>query len=275
MNMMLAILAFVVSVAAMMISGFARADGLPAERTLLPLYPTSADTLKLSMADPSCSRPYKLDYYSVKMASNNITVEIPEQIKIPTPTCTPSLREEFDLGRLPAGNYTLTVVSFLVDLDGQEVPNGRRALFSNVPIVVTDARAQKQAPWVTLDYTGQWWDPADPGSGLFIWQDAHDPNDPLLAAWFTYSADGKALWYVFQPKFETAFTTFTTDLFQTSRCPGSTAPPPNPTSSAVVGTAKLDFGSLESLGTVAGQFTFTVTLKGQRPRVISIQRFAP
>lgn len=275
MNMMSAVLALVAIVAAMMISGFACADGLPAEHALLPLNPTSADTLKLSMADPTCSRPYKLDYYSVKMASNNITVEIPEKIKIPTPTCTPSLREEFDLGRLPAGNFTLTVVAYLVDENGLPVPNGIRALFSNVPIVVSDARAKKQAPWVTLDYTGQWWDPTDPGSGLFIWQDARDPNDPLLAAWFTYSADGKALWYVFQPKFETAFTTFTTDLFQTSRRPGPTAPPPNPTISAVVGTAKLNFGSLESLGTVAGQFTFTVTLKGQRPRVISIQRFVP
>jgi hypothetical protein len=263
------------AVVAMSTSDIAYADVLPVEHALLPLNPSSADNLKLSMSDPTCSRPNKLDYYSVKMARNNIIVEIPEQVRIPIPACTALPREEFDLGRLPAGNYTLTVVAFLVDVNGQIVPNGSRALFSNTPFTVTDARINKQAPWVTLDYTGQWWDPTDPGSGLFIWHDARDQNDALLAAWFTYSPDGKPVWYVFQPKFETAFTTFATDLLQTSRKPGPTDSPPNPTSSTNVGTAKLNFGYNGLYRTGDVPFTFTVKLKGQLPRVMNIQRFTP
>ena len=54
-------------------------------------------------------------------------------------------------------------------------------------------------------------------------------RDRVLAAWFTYGADGKPIWHVFQPTWQTFATTATADLLRTSRPPGTTIPPPNPT----------------------------------------------
>ena len=168
------------------------------------------------------------------MTQNNITVTLGETLNGLVPTCPPSApREEIDLGRLPAGSYTLTMT---------EAANGiaprSGIVFANAPFTVTDARATKFPPYVRLDYSGHWWDPNDSGWGLFIW---HDARDNVLAAWFTYTPDGKPIWYVFQPTFNTSSATATTPLRQTSRLPGSTSPPPGPTSSTVVGSASLDF----------------------------------
>jgi len=243
------------------------AQTLPPDHALTPLNPTSADSLKLSMPDFACTRANNLDIYQVKMSKNNIVVEQPEKQRPPVQSCTNPPRLEFDLGRLPAGNYTLTMNA--VDVDTQL----SRTLYANVPLVVADARAAKQSPYVGFDYSGLWWDPADSGSGLFIWQDANDPNDAVLAAWFTYSVDGKPQWFVFQPKWETTSITLAADLIQTSRKPGPTVPPPNPTSSNVIGTAKLNFFGDAQSG--RGSKVMVITLKGQAPLVIKIERFKP
>lgn len=240
---------------------------LPPEHALLPEGATSADTLKLSMSDPACTRPNKAEPYRVTMVSNNITIQLGEKINTSSHPCASKAREKFDLGKLPAGDYTITAFGFDI------VTSAKKTYFENVPFSIADARAVKQKPWVAFDYTGQWWDLRNSGSGLFIWQDARDPNDALLTAWFTYSADGKAKWYVFQPKFNTAYSTLTADLLETSRPPSATVPPPNPTSNAVAGSATLNFNDLLRPG--IGLYTFTVTLKGQAPKVINIQRFKP
>ena len=233
---------------------------------LLPLNPTSADNIKLSVLDRSCGGAYryKSDSYRVSMTQNNITVTLGETLSGLVPTCPPSApREEIDLGRLPAGSYTLTMT---------EAANGiaprSGIVFANFPFTVTDARATKVAPYVRLDYSGHWWDPNDSGWGLFIW---HDARDNVLAAWFTYTPDGKPMWYVFQPTFNTSAATATTPLRQTSRLPGSTSPPPGPTSSTVVGSASLDF---TNFGTAdEGKLTYTFT--GGVQQVRNIQRFKP
>ena len=249
------------------VMGAVFAQVLAPEHALLPVAPTSADTLKLSMSDPTCLRPNKGDTYRITMVSNNITVELGEKISSGSPPCASKAREEFDLGKFPAGSYTVTAIAFDID------SGAKKTYFENVPFTVADAREVKQKPWVAFDYTGLWWDPTDPGSGLFIWQDARNPNDPFLATWFTYSADGKPQWYFFQPKFNTAYGALATDLFQTSRFSSATIPPPNATSSVVVGSATLDFFASYIPG--LGPYRFTVTLKGQAPKIISLQRFRP
>lgn len=249
------------------------ADGI-----LLPAKPTSADNIILSIGGRTCSRGYAENRYSVSMAQNNITVKLGEQgPPILIGVCPSQPRDEIDLGKLPAGSYTVTVI---------ESVNGPFKInpIQNAPFTVTDARVIKQKPWVSLNYLGMWWDPADSGSGLFIWQDAIDNT---FAAWFTYSADGKPSWYVFQPVFGDASATRPADLLQTDRKPGTTIPPPNPTSNIVVGTASLDFSTYTGVaqdGTsfitgarsgATGTAKFEVTFKGQATRVITIQRFKP
>jgi hypothetical protein len=233
---------------------------------LLPKNPTSADNLKLSIPPSSDCYLYKANPYRVTMSQSNITVTMGE---IGEPRiCAPLLarpQREFDIGRLPAGNYTLTVTDAFVS----GVPI--MTLIDKAPFGVTDAREPKAAPYVRLDYSGHWWDPNDSGWGLFIWQDAKSPTDSMLAAWFSYTADGKPMWYVFQPKWQTSSATTEVALLQTSRPPGATSPPLGSTSNSSVGTASLDFTNFG----MTDEGTLTYTFINGAKQVRKIQRFKP
>ena len=249
-------------------AGTALAQFLPFDYKLVPANPTSADSLKVSILNTTCGgiNPYVGNSYSSNMSQNQLTItmgpHVPQRLGQICPSSSAQPREEFDLGRLPSGNYTLTLFR------PPTPDNLGGTLIDNVPFTVTDARATKVAPYVRLDYSGHWWDPNDSGWGLFIW---HDARDNVLAAWFTYTPDGKPIWYVFQPKWETNAATFTTDLLQTSRLPATTSPPPNPTTYAVAGSASLDF---TNFGT-ADEGKLTYTLTGGAKLVRNIQRFKP
>lgn len=245
---------------------------VPVGHYLVPSNPTSADSVTVSMGLHCSLAAFKANAYRVSMTQNNITVSLGElrtDLVFPG-ICPPGLpRQEVDLGRLPAGNYTLTVIHAPIGT------NPANVAVSNFPFTVTDARLAKTAPFVRLDYSGHWWDPNDPGWGLFIW---HDARDRVLAAWFVYGTDGKPIWYTFQPAWDTFAATFPAPLTQTSRMPGPTIPPPNPTSYTTVGSANLDFTSIANATTGAipfdaGKLTYTFT--GGPTTVRNIQRFKP
>jgi hypothetical protein len=143
--------------------------------TVLPANPTSADDIKLSLSTRTCGGgfAYKANSYNVSMVQNNITVFLGERLSGIVPLCPPGPREEVDLGRLPPGNYTVTVVDFPGNV---RVRNGP---LNNYPFTVANPRPAKAAPYVRLNYSGTWWDPNDPGWGLFIWQDASRPTDTI------------------------------------------------------------------------------------------------
>lgn len=267
------IVLFALFLAAILCAGQARAQLLvPGSNFLFPTNPTSADNITLSTG-LSCGRAaFKANAYRTSMSQNNITImlgEVRTDVAFPA-TCPPGApRVEIDLGRLPAGDYTLSMI---------QAANGTFppvTTISNFPFTVTDARLAKTAPFVRLDYSGHWWDPNDPGWGLFIW---HDARDRVLAAWFVYGTDGKPIWYTFQPAWDTFAATFPAPLTQTSRMPGPTIPPPNPTSYTTVGSASLDFKSIANATTGAipfdaGKLTYTFT--GGPTTVRNIQRFKP
>jgi hypothetical protein len=246
-------------------SGEASAQAL--NGLLFPSKPSSADSLKLSIRDRTCSgqEPYVANPYRISMSNNNVTVTLGQRTPGLVGLCPPPAREEIDLGRLPAGDYTLTVD------EGPQTTQGSPLFISNVPFTVTDARATKAAPYVRLDYSGAWWDPNDSGWGLFIWQDARGPNDSLLAAWFSYTPDGKPMWYTFQPKWQTSTATVEASLLQASRPPGATSPPPGITSSVTVGTASLDFTNFST----ADEGKLTYTFNNGTKLVRTIQRLRP
>lgn len=237
----------------------------PISASLLPFAPTSADTLRISMGDRTCGNGDRVrigNPYRVSMNNNAITVTLGFLQSFPVPLCPPAPREDIDIGRLPAGNYTISLIA-------DAVPPAQPYVYaSNVPFTVTDARASKSSPYVRMDYSGHWWDPNDSGWGLFVWQDA---KDNVLAAWFTYGVDGKPIWWVFQPRWQSATATQTAALIQTSRAPGPNSPPQNPTLLTQVGTASLDFtrADLSESGTITYQIGNGPTLTR------SIVRFAP
>ena len=238
------------------------------EAVMFPGNPTSTDTIKLGLGRPCGATTSGVNLYRVGMAQNNVTVTLANNLYGPV-QCggpDPGGGDEIEIGRLPAGNYTLNVI------EPENLPNyPAHSLVSNYAFTVTDARAAKAAPWVRLDFSGHWWDPADSGWGLFIWQDARSPTDSILAAWFTYAPDGKSMWYVFQPQWQTHAATTTATLLMTGRPPGPTSPPPGNTGTLSVGTASLDF-----TGTgVAGKGKLTYKFGDGPTLVREIQRFMP
>jgi len=234
--------------------------------SLLPPNPTSSDNLRLIMPARQCAGGvlYTGNRYNTSMTNNHIVITLGAQVNsgsVPGGLCPPQPGEEIDLGRLPAGNYTMSLVDPL--------PRPEKPVFSNIGFTIADARVAKVFPFVGLDYSGHWWDPSDSGWGLFIW---HDASDNVLAAWFTYAADGRPMWWVFQPKWRTNVETLDADLVQTSRLPGPTSPPPNPTSVAAIGKARLEFSRVLTTAET-GTITYTI---GSGPTITrTIQRFKP
>lgn len=238
-------------------TGVVNAQGLP-YGALVPQNPTTADNIKLTGVKGFCG-PYKTNAYRLNMVENNLIVRLGENPNYIVGVCPPEPIDEYDLGRLPVGNYTLTVIRNPADS-----PTSYPAI-NNVPFAVITAPARVQRPTIRLVYDGSWWNPADSGSGLFIWQ---DQLNRTFAAWFTYSAEGKPQWYVFQPTWPTSSATGTVDLIQTSRMPSASAPPPNPTTNNIVGKASLDFTNFSTVD----KGVLTITLTGGAKQVINIQR---
>ncbi len=235
------------------------------EGILFPANPTSADNLKV-LASRRCPT-YKANSHRVSMSENNITLAFGE-LRLLEGVCgplQPTPLVEIDLGRLPAGNYTLTSLKAPVGNAPSET------VYDRVPFTIADARASKMAPYVSLDYSGHWWDPNDSGWGLFIWQGAYLDRDNLLAAWFTYTPEGKPMWYVFQPPWETSTSTFNADIVQGERLPSTTSPPPLPGTFTSVGRARLDFTNYGNAD--EGKLTYNFTDGKTLTR--TIRRFRP
>jgi hypothetical protein len=244
--------------------------GLFAQVAVLPTRPTSTDRLVVSIPPRTCGglEPYRTNPYSVTMVQNRITIQLGERIPGIVPVCPLAPREEVDLGVLPPGEYEYSVLERAIG-SNDVVP-----LVTNQPLTVTDARAAKVAPYVRLDYSGTWWDSSDPGWGLFIWQNAASPRDEVLAAWFTFGADGRANWYTFQPTWRTSTATHDAPLVQSARPPSNSNPPPGPTNNSSVGTAALDFTT--PIGaTRFDTAVLTYTIGNGTRQTRTIQRFSP
>jgi hypothetical protein len=225
----------------------------------LPLNFTSAQRVVFGVQDPLCSEAlrFKGNPYSVSIDGFKISVRVGEidASGVVVPLCPPGNPLQIDLGVLPPGIYTYQVFE-------RSSSNAVRPT-SEGTIRITDHRATKAAPYVVRDYSGTWWDAADPGWGLFIWQDANSSKDSLLIAWFTYDPSGQPVWYTFQPEWATSTATKEGTLFRSTRPLGVGTPPPGDTTRVAVGTASIDFTSLRNEAFVA---TFKYQL-GSSPAV--------
>ncbi len=200
---------------------------------LIPPKPTSTDYIVYikAIGTAPCGRaPYK----TIKMVNNNITIEFstyPPVVGAPLPRLPGLLddTEMVEIGQLPPGDYTITPVN-------AECPVEKKPAIGTTPFAftVTDGRTTRFMDGGGIDLSGHWWDADNPGSGLFVWQDAAKNT---LVAWFTYTADGKAVWYVFQPKMYDRIVGSTAPLLQTSKPPGNTIPLTGSTQFNTVGEA--------------------------------------
>ena len=149
-----------------------------------PVAPSSADTITMRI-DRGRASPYFADSYRVSQQNNRLRVTLGSVALLPgvPPPSLPNAQFTFvELGRFPAGSYSVDVVA-------QDASNrGEVAIATGLSLLVSDARTSKSAPYVQLNYADHWWNPAESGWGLFI---RHDNRDRVLAAWFTYGSDNK------------------------------------------------------------------------------------
>ena len=237
---------------------------------LYPAAPTSADNIILSFGITTCPAPMPVkDWYRVATSGNKIRVTLGAVGIVPgastlCPSAPPGIYLYADLGRFPAGTYLFDFV--------KEFADGTATTYaSNIAVTVTDARALKKAPFVTLNYSGHWWDPAEPGWGLFVWQ---DEKDNLLAAWFTYGDDGKPVWYTIQSGSWKGPSYYEGLLIATSQ-PGINGFVKSTTVAAQpIGTATLAFGSIRNGDSHGEEGQFTYTRNGVTQTKV-IRRFKP
>ena len=205
---------------------------------IYPALPTSADNIVLSFPLTICPTPTPLkDWYRVAMVGGRIRITLGPIGRTAgqlCPSAPPGIYLYADVGRLPAGNYVIDVM--------KEASDGTTTVAqSNIALSVSDGRAGKILPYVTLNYSGHWWDPTDPGSGIFIW---HDEKDNVIAAWFTYGEDGKPVWYTIQAGRWTSFGRYEGQLITTGRPGANRFVQDNTVVATPVGTAILQFFSI-------------------------------
>lgn len=224
-----------------------------------PAAPSSADTITMRVGGRG-----SINYagsYRVSQESNRLRVVFGVASlasPIPFPPVPGSEFTYFELGKLPAGTY-------LVDVFAPSSTNqGDVAIATGISLIVTDARISKAGPFVQLNYADHWWNPAESGWGLFIWQ---DKLDRMLAAWFTYGSDNKADWYTIQAGRWVFFNQYDGQVIKTTGPAFAAFVPGSAVQVQVVGTASLNF-------TDANNGTFTYTLNGVT-QTKTISRFKP
>ncbi len=206
--------------------------------TIVPSNPTSDDNINFVRVEGAVACRRLEPTYKISMLDNHITITFGEwdkSIQITLPPPDSRYTDLANIGRLPPGDYTLTtrgppcLSTFTT----------RQPDLQNFAFKVSEGKLTKGNLKPALDYSGHWWDENDPGWGLFIWQDG---AGNMLAAWLTYTADGKPAWYVFQPTTWPDITSaFPVDVWQTSKPPGAISPPVGDAKLTKVGFAGLTF----------------------------------
>ncbi|HEX3097676.1 MAG TPA: hypothetical protein VHQ02_08160 [Usitatibacter sp.] len=159
------------------------AGAAQAQLSLDPPNPTSIDTLRLRYAHVGCTNGQSVQ---VQQESTLITVQVERAALAPDCGTTAGFFEDFTLGRLPAGEYDVSLVV-------NPVPGSLAASQLLGPVHVSVARL---APAALLhphdDYSDMWWNPREPGWALSVRQ----LSEKLFMVWATYDDAGKPAWLV-------------------------------------------------------------------------------
>ncbi len=220
------------------VTGLAHAQTSPVSASFIsihPAQPTSADYISLVVGNPplgisfgSCNNFIK-NPFTLTIVQNNIIITFdntswPLGNVIGVPPPSPYKPVPIDLGRLPAGDYVLTSIG--APCGQYFLPGILKPIYYG--FTVKDHRPQKVFPFNSQNFSGHWVDAKLPGHALFI---THDEQENVLATLLTYQANGKPVWYVFQPKWAGVGRTEFSPLWEASK-PSNQTPP-------LVGTTKL------------------------------------
>jgi hypothetical protein len=163
------------------------------------------------------------------MSGNKITVAATRLVDL-----CPGV-SDYDLGRFPAGEYSVEVVG----ASGL----GLGPVLWTTSFVVPSRAIPRNGPnahiYSDVNYTDLWWDPQRSGWGVMI---THRPDGTLFAAWFDYGRNGQPVWYTFLGKPLTGY--FFTGQVMMSNGPNPATPPfGSSTGMTVIGEGAFRFGA--------------------------------
>jgi hypothetical protein len=237
-----------------------------------PRAPTSADNITLILASECHTVSlFGGNLYDVSMQDQTVIVTLGVRARVALPGCPPSQIEyypfEVDIGRLPAGKYKLLMRYQWLEDNGTITKTD----YPEDGFVVTSAREQKNAPYPMRNYSGTYWDPSDPGSGVTIWQNQRGNKDELLVTWFSYDSTGQAVWYSFDPTWSSPASTNTVPVYRIVRNTSASQPNEKITRS-LIGTARLVFIGLDL---VQDNVALIYQLNNEAMKVKFLRRYDP
>jgi hypothetical protein len=208
-----------------------------------PPNPTALDTVRLRYTHLGCTNAQSLKVF---LAGSFISASVDRAATFPDCGTVANFHEDFTLGRLPAGEYE---VSLAVN-----PPPGSLA---PTQIVVGPHLSVASVPPGSLhphdDYTDMWWNPREPGWALNVRQ----VSEKLFMVWATYDEAGKPAWLVVPGgswnRDASNQLRFTGRVYRTKGSPWQLPFDPSATTFSTVGTA--DFTPLDASH---GIFSYTV-----------------
>lgn len=202
---------------------------LPASAsTIVPAVPLPFELVNLRMTVDSCAFNPSTVFVTTTAAGIEVRMRENQCFAAGTPK-----EVDIRLGEYPVGTYAVVVSSLSGD-----IATVRERLQFTVPPRAEIAIFPPPAHPLT-DYTGLWFDPAQPGWGVSIHQ---NPSDSMFVASFEY-AGGAATWYTFQSGRWTSSTAWQGTAYRTTFPPLFVVP---------LGGVSIDFDAAAPAGAPAG-----------------------
>lgn len=208
---------------------------------IIPATPRYMEPVYARIHEPGSPFSYSCIYGAqVTMEGTVLTVRYQRMIEL----C--DYDYDIELGRFPAGNYTVNV---------QAPNNAQNPTTVQFTVGVSNSSPTATYPGnqPTVNYSDLWWSPSESGWGLSIVQGA---TNKLFAVWFVYNALGEPVWYTLQPGEWTSsnvYTTYTGPIYKTTGPYFGGAFNP-----ASVGISQVGIGTLSFRYANSGTFRYTV-----------------
>jgi hypothetical protein len=214
-----------------------------AASTLVPSLPTSFETVNLRMTVDSCT--FVPSTVQVSQSSN--VIRVTQWLNNCFSPGTPQVAD-VRLGAFPAGSYRVELYA---------TPDAAAA--GPAETLAFEVRDPPQIaifpppPRPLTDYSGLWYNPADPGWGISLHQ---GPTHAMFGLLFAYDGANQPEWYSLQSGRWTSSTTWTAVVFRTTGTSfAASVFRQAPLQYTGVGTATLDFTQAPAVGSAIFSYT--------------------
>jgi len=147
---------------------------------IIPASPRYQEPVYVRITPPPFA-PGNIWASSVSMSGTTISVAYREY-----PDIGGNIAHDVELGRFPAGSYSVRVQSEL----------GTAPVTTQFVVSPSERSEHYPGTVPAVNYTGMWYQPTESGWGISINQGA---TNELFAVWFTYDSASKPVWYAMEP----------------------------------------------------------------------------